>query len=231
MQNNKYTKMQKAQYDGDASNWSIDNRDPVVGSFDEHNAWEDYDKFLFKGVKTTGKLALEFGCGPGRNIVKFASKFNQIDGVDLSEINLKNAEKWISHNNILVPNLYENNGVDLSGIPDAKYDIVFSTITLQHICVHSIRKNLMSEFFRVLKSGGYLCFQMGYGIGKKDVVGYLDDFYDAKGTNSAMDTLVESPDQLKSDLNDIGFSTFKYDIRPVGPGDTHQNWIFVRAKK
>lgn len=228
---NKYTKMQQAQYDFDASHWSLDNRDPVVGSFDQHNAWKDYDDFLFKGVKTKGKVALEFGCGPGRNIVKFANKFERIDGVDLAQANLDNAKKWLAHNNIDVPNLFKNNGTDLSDIPDESYDVIFSTITLQHICVHTIRKSLMAEFFRVLKPGGYLCFQMGFGVGKPETVDYDADFYDAISTNSGMDVRVESSDQLKEDLELLGFSKFKFDIRPVGPGDRHPNWIFVRVKK
>jgi len=33
---NKYTDMQKNQYEDDASRWSIENRDPVVGGFDLH---------------------------------------------------------------------------------------------------------------------------------------------------------------------------------------------------
>jgi hypothetical protein len=38
--------MQKRQYENEANQWSANNRDPVVGSFDAHNAWEDY-KYLF----------------------------------------------------------------------------------------------------------------------------------------------------------------------------------------
>ena len=32
-------------------------------------------------------------------------------------------------------------------------------------------------------------------------------------------------------VTSLGFTDFKYDIRPTGPGDTHKNWIFVEAKK
>lgn len=47
---NKYTVMQQSQYERHANEWSLQNRDPVVGLFDQHNAWKDYDDFLFKGV-------------------------------------------------------------------------------------------------------------------------------------------------------------------------------------
>jgi ubiquinone/menaquinone biosynthesis C-methylase UbiE len=228
---NKYSKMQKNQYDHEAKQWSLSNRDPVVGVFDHHNNWKDYDDFLFKNIDTKNKIALDFGCGPGRNIVKFNDRFKQIDGVDISDFNLKNVKVWCENNNKSVPNLYHNNGTDLSIIPSELYDIVFSTIVMQHICVYEIRFNLFKEYFRVLKNNGYICFQMGFGNSHPNSVNYYDNFYDANGTNSACDVRVEDPGQLKSDLEKIGFIDFDYDIRPVGPGDRHTNWIFFRAKK
>lgn len=228
---NKYSDMQQNQYDQEASKWSLSNRDPVVGSFDQHNNWSDYDHYLFKSVEVSGKHALEFGCGPGRNIVKFSSSFKQIDGVDISSLNLENAKLWCESNNVKPGNLYKNNGIDLSEIGSNIYDIVFSTICMQHICVHSVRVGLMKEFFRVLKSGGHFCAQMGYGTAHPRSVDYYDDYYDATMTNGGCDTRVTDPDQLKGDLEAIGFTEFDYDIRPVGPGDGHSNWIFFRAKK
>jgi len=61
---NKYTVMQQTQYDLEASKWTLDNRDAVVGAFDEHNSWKDYDNYLFKDINTKNKIALDFGCGP-----------------------------------------------------------------------------------------------------------------------------------------------------------------------
>jgi len=167
----------------------------------------------------------------GRNIVKFNNKFHQIDGVDISNINLQNAEKWISSNNLIIPKLIKTNGLDLSEIKDNTYDIVFSTICLQHICVHEIRFNLIKEFHRVLKDNGNLCFQMGFGPSHPRSVGYYENNYDAKGTNSGCDTRVESSAELENDLNKIGFKNFTYDIRSVGPGDVHDQWIFIRCNK
>jgi ubiquinone/menaquinone biosynthesis C-methylase UbiE len=229
---NKYTEMQQNQYDNEASQWTVQNRDAVVGSFDQHNNWADYENFLFKGVTTDNKIALDFGCGPGRNIVKFASRFSRIDGADISDLNLQNAKTWCSQNKTpFTPNLYKNNGVDLSDIESSIYDVVFSTICLQHICVYDIRLSLMRDFFRVLKSGGKLCLQMGFGPGHPRTVGYYDNYYDAKGTNSFYDTRVDNPSELESDLSSIGFQNFNYDLRPTGPGDSHGNWIFFRADK
>ncbi len=139
---NKYTVMQKTVYEHEANKWNVDDRDPVVGSFDAHNAWSDYDNYLFKNIETKGKVALEFGCGPGRNIVKFHDKFKKIDGCDISSKNLDNAKIWIEFNKQTPNDLYVINGVELNDIPSSKYDVIFSTICLQHICVYDIRYNL-----------------------------------------------------------------------------------------
>ena len=226
--NNKYTIMQQSVNDHGATLWNINNREPVVGPFDQHNVWADYDEFLFKNIDTANKIALDFGCGPGRNIVKFANRFSNIDGVDISDINLKNAKLWLQANNVPTTNkLIKNNGVDISDVESNTYDIVFSTIAMQHICVYDIRFNLLKEFFRVLKSGGHVCLQMGFGEGHKSAKNYYDNTHYLE----YYDTKIVNPTEPKLDLEKIGFINFDYDIRPVGPGDIHDNWIFFRALK
>lgn len=226
--------MQQEQYDRDASHWSVENRDPVVGSFDKHNAWQDYDDFLFKGVAdTAGKTALEFGCGPGRNIVRFNRQFKQIDGVDIADTNLKNADIWCRQNGISnMPVLFKNNGVDIAAVADAAYDVVFSTICLQHIPVYDVRFGLLQEFHRTLKSGGALCFQMGFDNWvRKGFSEYYANTFDAIGTNGIHDVCITDIAQIRKDLETIGFGAIETDLRPVGPGDVHHHWLFVRAVK
>jgi hypothetical protein len=70
---NKYLDMQRSQYNAEASRWSDSNRDPVVGSYNQHNSFDDYNTYLFKDFDTTKLVALEYGCGPGRNIIRFLS--------------------------------------------------------------------------------------------------------------------------------------------------------------
>jgi ubiquinone/menaquinone biosynthesis C-methylase UbiE len=228
---NKYVQMQLNAYNNMASEWSIDYREPVVGSYDAHNEWKDYE-LLFEGLRNNqDKIALDFACGPGRNIVKYSSLFKRIDGVDISPINIENAKKNIAHNNIELPNLYVNNGVDLSQIPTENYDLVISTIALQHICVYDIRKNIFNEIYRVLKIGGIFSAQMGYGSPSPSTVGYYENYYDAIETNGECDVCVENADQIKQDLDSIGFKKFSYKITQVGPGDSHPNWIFFNVQK
>lgn len=228
-----YLAMQHSYYDEYASKWTLSFRDPVVGSYDAHNAWPDYDQYLFKDFDTNGLVALEYGCGPGRNLVKFANRFQRVDGIDISEINLEKALVNLEHNKIDPVNLFHTTGDNLSAVADEQYDCVFAVICFQHICSHQIRFSILKDIYRVLKPGGKLCFQMGYG-GKGEIptAGYYDNNYDAGSTNGHSDVSIQDEQTVFDDLvGKIGFKNFKYDIRPTGPGDNHKNWIWVQVEK
>lgn len=231
--NNRYSSMQKKQYEYEASYWSLSNRDPVVGSFDQHNNWKDYDTFLFKDIlNLSEKIVLDFGCGPGRNLVKFNNFFKRMDGIDISQNNIDKAKLYLKHNQISEYNLFTTNGTDLIKILNDQYDIVMSTICFQHICIWEIRFNLLQEIYRVIKPNGFITLQMGFGPRTEvNSVDYYNNFYEAQATNSCMDTRVEDSNQIKKDLEKIGFINFNCYIRPTGPGDTHPNWIFFNAQK
>jgi ubiquinone/menaquinone biosynthesis C-methylase UbiE len=227
---NKYTQMQLNQYNSLASGWSEENRDPVVGSFDAHNQWADYENLFTNIDNQSEKIGLDFACGPGRNIVKYSNRFKRLDGVDISPVNIENAKKYISSNSI-ESNLYVSNGVGIDCIESDTYDFVMSTIALQHICVYDIRYSIMKDIYRILKDGGVFTAQMGFGSPSPATVGYYENYYDADGTNRTCDVCIETTDQLEKDLFEIGFKDFHYVIGPVGPGDIHPNWIYFNCTK
>lgn len=227
---NKYTKMQLDFYNYEASIWSEQNREPVVGSFDAHNNWEDYENLFTEIQNQKEKIGLDFACGPGRNIVKYSHRFKRLDGVDLSPINIEKAKEYTKNNGVY-SELYTSSGVDINVVPSDSYDFVMSTIALQHICVYDIRYSIMSDIFRVLKSDGIFTAQMGFGHPSPMTVGYYENYYDAQGTNRTCDVCIENEKQLEDDLIKIGFSDFQFKITKTGPGDVHPNWIFFSAKK
>lgn len=227
---NKYTQMQLNLYNGLASQWSEENRDPVVGSFDGHNNWNDYE-YLFQKLENQSELVgLDFACGPGRNIVKYTGRFKRLDGVDISPVNIGKAQSYIANRGIEAV-LYTSTGTDISIVPSNEYDFVMSTIALQHICVYDIRYSIMKDIYRVLKDGGVFTAQMGFGSPSPSTVGYYENYYDAESSNRACDVCIESTEQLERDLFEIGYKDFNYTIGPVGPGDIHPNWIYFNCTK
>lgn len=203
------------------------------GSYEEHDKWKDYDEYLMKYVDEgfRKKIAMDFGCGPGRNLVKYNGWFKQIDGCDISLENINNAKENLTYHQITIPDLYVTDGDNLGNARINYYDYIFSTIVLQHICVHEIRYSILSSMYNSLKKGGRISIQMGFGKNPPHTVGYYENNYNAIGTNRACDTRVEDPIEIKKDLEKIGFKNFENWIRPAGPGDTHPNWIFFTATK
>lgn len=244
---NKYTNMQRDDYNRRASSFTGKENDRIVGNYQSHNEWQPYERML-EGFNTKEMKCLDFGCGPGRNILKYGGVFKKIDGVDISKTALEKAEKWITENDYEKDyDLILCNGIDLSEVPDQSYDLIHSTITLQHICVYEIRYNYLSEFYRVLKEGGWVSLQMGYNdsptsqwekVNKRMKLGenlhaYYENFYSARGTNGRSDVYVSDPIQLQKDLEELGFQEFSYFITdsPHPETNLHPKQIYFRAKK
>ncbi len=234
----RYLAMQRATYEGAATGESVSpgtlETDYVVGSWREHDEWSDYEEYLMRYVPSEPTwIALDFGCGPGRNIRRWSHRFARIDGADIAQANLDNASVFLRGHvpEAKQPRLYRTGGADCGDASDCTYDFVFSTIALQHICVHSVRFSILTDIYRRLRPGGRLSVQMGFGLPSPDSVGYFDDFVDAQSTNRGCDVAIASADQPREDLETIGFVGFESWVRPVGPGDSHPSWIFFTATR
>jgi SAM-dependent methyltransferase len=241
-----YLSQNREFWDKIAKNWNTtDGINHVVGWYHEHNAWSDHNKILFDNITTKDALALEYGCGPARNIVKFMTPewgFARIDGVDIAPTNIEKAKLNIEAHgdrNYLdefkdsekdrYPILVCNNGWSLEIFADNTYDIVFSVIALQHVQKRSIRNRIFAEIYRVLKPGGWFTAQMGYGPGHPRSV----DYYNESDGYIDGDTRVEDWEHLESDLRVAGFGanpTFSFSLRPTCH-DEHPQWIWFKMQK
>ena len=226
---NKYTQMQKAYYDNEGVTGGMNKENHM-----KHNGNEDYWNILVKDTEDPSflnKIGLDFGCGCGRNVLNLYKRFQRMDGVDISPELIatceSNLEQFTEAHRY---KFYTCNGVSLDVIGDSIYDFVMSTIVLQHICVHDIRYNYLKEFYRVMKSGGILSIQLGFGNCPSSFRDYHDNYYDATGTNSDCDVRVTNPDDITNELKQIGFKNVTFVIRPAWDGP-HDQWIFVRAEK
>lgn len=226
-ENNSYTLMQKSQYVSGTSN------------HEEHNDNPDYWNVLLEDLKNAkkwkNKNSLDFACGKGRNIINMISKcdWNTVDGVDISRSNIDYCSEMYSKLNC---KFYCNNGIDVSELNSNYYDFVMSTIALQHIPVYDIRKSIITDIFRTMRSGGLFSFQMGYGKDLIDSLGrpksaYYDNSYDAKGTNSSHDIRITKESDVIEDLNSIGFINVSTVIKPSFSDYGHENWIYIKAYK
>jgi ubiquinone/menaquinone biosynthesis C-methylase UbiE len=102
--------------------------------------------------------ALDFGCGLGRLTRALASRFAEVTGVDIAVSMIDGAKKV----NAAFPacHFIVNTTPDLALFAENTFDLVYSSIVLQHVSDPEARKAYIREFVRVLKPGGIVAFQL-----------------------------------------------------------------------
>ena len=209
-------------------------KDNVVGYWQDHDSWRDNETYLMKYVPENPIwIALDFGCGPGRNILGWTERFARIDGADISKQNLKNARIFLAGQlaDSKNPKLFVTDGTNCGDTESGAYDFIFSTICLQHIASHAVRYSILKDMFRILKPNGRISLQMGYESISPTTVGYFDNDFSTSSTNGGRDTNVSTYEEPKNDLEKIGFTNFEYWIRDTPQQGNHAKWIFFTATK
>ncbi|MDX2149191.1 MAG: class I SAM-dependent methyltransferase [Bryobacteraceae bacterium] len=101
---------------------------------------------------------LEIGCGAGRVTRALARLFGEVHAVDVS------GEMVVRARAALAPLprafVYQNNGRDLSVVPDLPFDFAFSSIVFQHIPSREVIECYVREVHRLLRPGALFKFQV-----------------------------------------------------------------------
>jgi len=101
--------------------------------------------------------AVDFGCGVGRLSQALAAHFERVVGVDIAASMIRTA---VELNRFPDRCKYVHNVVaDLSVLPDQSADLVYSSITLQHV-VPALSRSYIREFFRIARPGALVVFQL-----------------------------------------------------------------------
>ena len=102
--------------------------------------------------------ALDFGCGVGRLSRALAARFERCTAVDVSRKMLDAARQL----NADVPNIefVLNSRSDLSMFENRSFDLVYSSIVLQHLSSRSEIERFVSELVRVTAASGLAIFQI-----------------------------------------------------------------------
>ncbi len=101
---------------------------------------------------------LEIGCGAGRVTRALAQLFGEVHAVDVSGEMVRLASQAVK--DFPKAHVYQNNGRDLSVVPDLPFDFAFSTIVFQHIPSRDIIENYIAEAGRLLRTGALFKFQV-----------------------------------------------------------------------
>jgi len=113
---------------------------------------------ICQGIDPKQMRVLEIGCGAGRITRALSGLFGEVHAVDVSgEMVAKARAALADRSNAFV---YQNNGKDLTVIPDKQFDFAFSTIVFQHIPSYDVIESYVREVFRLLRPGALFKFQV-----------------------------------------------------------------------
>lgn len=111
-------------------------------------ALTDLDKL---GLTAPRHDALDFGCGVGRLTAALAEHFDAVTGVDISPSMLGHARALHATNARC--HFVHNDRPDLSIFPNDSFDLVYSSLVLQHMAP-ALSDSYLAEFVRIVRPGG-----------------------------------------------------------------------------
>jgi SAM-dependent methyltransferase len=113
---------------------------------------------ICQGKHPADMRVLEIGCGAGRVTRALARLFGEVHAVDVSGEMVRQASEALRE----YPQafVYQNNGKDLTVVPEREFDFAFSSIVFQHIPSREIIENYVREVNRLLRPGSLFKFQV-----------------------------------------------------------------------
>ncbi len=108
------------------------------------------------GLTPGHSAALDFGCGVGRLTQALAGHVDRAVGVDISPTMLERARELSTLANV---EFVLNERADLARFDSAAFDIVYSSLVLQHLPT-PLARTYLAELLRVLRPGGALVIQV-----------------------------------------------------------------------
>lgn len=203
----------------------------VVENHYNHNLEPNFWKYMVQPVISTHEpnidsLALEFGCGAGRNLLSLlvAGNFQRVDGIDISKGNAINAQKFVESKIGFGRSIcIEGNGYTCLPFPSDTYTFVISHQVFIHIPNREIRLSILKDLFRILKVRGTVVIhfkEMGSSVE------YSDNY-----NNFPMNVTVTEEDfpLIISDFEAAGFTNI--DLNPELNWVDEKMELFVTARK
>jgi SAM-dependent methyltransferase len=128
---------------------------------------EEVEQLLIRarelGLPAAFGRALDFGCGAGRLTRALAARFLVCVGVDISEAMVAEARRINADCGGCT--FVVNDSADLRRFPDTSFDLVYSSLVLQHLPRRRLVAGYLAEFIRLISPDGVAVFQLPSALG------------------------------------------------------------------
>lgn len=188
-------------YENNASSFWLGTKD--------HDVTQNYEKFLSQFPAGHALDILDFGCGPGRDLIYFQSMGHRPVGLDGSETFCDMAQT-----NSGCPVL-EQQFLSLN-LPDEAFDGVFANASLFHIPGQELPR-ILRELYTTLRPNGILLTSNPRGNNE----GWSGQRY------GHFVEFEESRDSLEA----AGFEVLEHYYRPDGVPRSEQPWLAIVSRK
>ena len=174
----------------------------------DHDVSQNINAFLQALPQDKVLDILDFGCGPGRDLITFKNMGHRPTGLDGSKAFCIMAQR---HSDCPVM-LQQFLSLDLG---EARFDGVFANASLFHVPRQELHR-VLTAFHRALQPGGVLFMSNPRG----NAEGWREDRY-----GSYMEF-----EETKVYLEQAGFNVFHHYYRPEGMPRNQQPWLAVVCK-
>lgn len=225
--------------------WAIlSDEDKKGGGWDQEAFFQTGRDEIGRVVRTAGALAkihygtaLDFGCGVGRLSQALAEMFDRVIGVDIAETMIRHA---IQLNKFPGRCEYVHNvASDLAVVPGSSVDLIYSSITLQHV-IPALVRSYVGEFFRIARPGALVIFQLPsrprsalrHAVKSMIPVAILNELWRRRtGSPEAMETYAMESKKVIRLVEESGGSVLRVENNQDGPpGWQSRKYFCIRRK-
>ena len=177
-----------------------------------HDVSQNRNALIAAMPKNPGRI-LDFGCGPGRDLMAFKTLGYEAIGLDATPAFVAMAQQ------ITGCEVWQQNFLNLK-LPSQYFDGVFANASLLHVPEASMEQ-VLRDLYECLVVGGAIVMSLARGRGEG---------FEQRMTGERYTSFWEY-DTIVPYLEKAGFTIAHHYYRPPGLPQQEQSWIVVVAKK
>jgi SAM-dependent methyltransferase len=178
----------------------------------DHDVSQNRQALIAAMPRNPGRI-LDFGCGPGRDIVAFQAEGHEAIGLDATPAFVEMAKQAGSGE------VWQQNFLNLD-LPDQFFDGIFANASLIHVPQAEMLR-VLKDLYRSLVPGGAITMSLARGDGE----GYADRLTGQRYTSfweyATIAPLIEQ----------AGFTIAHHYYRPPGLPQHMQSWVAIVAHR